>query len=89
MFYQSCVPYRGYGVRLSVDAREPTWFEGEQQRYIVSWTVKKEGWVLQDKDKLATFTEPSHFTSVGEALDFGEARAHTFIDSVVASGRHR
>jgi hypothetical protein len=83
MLCQSCVPYRGYGIVLSVAALESTSFEGEQQRYTVSWTIQREDGLLQDT--VGSFTESSHFTSTGEALDFGDARAHTFIDGMVAS----
>jgi hypothetical protein len=39
------------------------------------------------QDTVGSFTEPSHFTSAGEALDFGKARAHTFIDDICFEGR--
>jgi hypothetical protein len=65
---------------------EPTWFEGEEQRrYIVTWTVKKDGSLLQNKAGIESFTESSRFTSVDGTLDFGERRAHTFIDGIVAA----
>jgi hypothetical protein len=83
MLCQSCGPYRGYGVVLSVAALESTSFEGKERRYTVSWTVQREDGLLQDT--VGSFTEPSHFTSAGEAVDFGNARAHTFIDGIVAS----
>ena len=86
MLRHSCMPYRGYSVLLRVATMEPTWFEGEEQRrYIVSWTVKKEDKPLQDKAGIESFTESSRFTSVDGALDFGERRAHTFVDGIVAA----
>jgi hypothetical protein len=86
MLRHSCVPYRGYSVLLRVATIEPTWFEGEdQRRYIVSWTVKKEGMLLPNDAGIESFTEPSRFTSVDGALDFGERRAHTFVDGIVAT----
>jgi hypothetical protein len=86
MLRHFCVPYRGYSVLLHVATIEPTWFEGEEQRrYVVSWTVKKEGTLLHDKAGIESFTESSRFTSVDGALDFGERRAHTFVDGIVAA----
>ena len=89
MLRQASAPYRGYGIRLTVDALDSTSFEGEQRRYAVSWAVQKEDGVLRHKHRLESFTEPSEFTSAGEALDFGKARAQTYIDGIVALGFDR
>jgi hypothetical protein len=78
MLCQSCVPYRGYGILVQVAELENTSFNGIESRYTVSWSVNREG---PHANTIASFPEPVEFLSPGEALDYGEGRAHTFIDS--------
>jgi hypothetical protein len=90
MLCQSCGPYRTLsGVWHSSRARVHVVRGGGaavyRLLYTVSWTVQREDGLLQDT--VGSFTEPSHFTSAGEALDFGKARAHTFIDDICFEGR--
>lgn len=84
MVSHSCAPYRGYGIYLKVMEFQTTSFDGQDRRYTVTWSIHRDGPFLSAA--LASFLEPVEFMSVGEALDHGEGRAHTFIDSMLASG---
>lgn len=76
-------PYRGYGIFVEVAELESTSFNGTESRYTVSWSVQEEGPLANAP---ASFPEPGEFLSVGEALDYGEGRAQTFIDSMASAG---
>jgi hypothetical protein len=77
-------PYRGYAIFVQVAELESTSFNGTESRYTVSWSVQKGGPLT---NTVASFPEPGEFLSVGEALDYGEGRAQTFIDSAWSAGK--
>jgi hypothetical protein len=77
-------PYRGYGIFVQLAELESTSFNGTESRYTVSWSVQRKGPLA---NTVASFPEPGEFLSVGEALDYGEGRAQTFIDSTWSAGK--
>lgn len=82
MVCRLCAPYRGYGIHLTVTELEIVSFIGAQWRYTVAWSIHRDG--LQS-NVMASFAEPVEFTCFDEALDYAEARAHTFVDGIVAA----
>jgi hypothetical protein len=83
MLCQSCMPYRGYAIHIKVTEHYTTSFNGTEQRYIAVWSIHRNDDPMAST--FATFPEPLAFISIGEALDYAQARAHTFIDSLSAS----
>ena len=83
MLCRSCAPYRGYGIHLMVTELEIASFNGAERRYTVAWSIHPEG---RRSNLIASFPEPVKFTCANEALDYAEARAHTFVDCTIAAG---
>ena len=81
MLCQSCVPYRGYGIQLTVTELEIASFNGAERRFTVVWSINREGPLA---NIIASFPEPVEFTSSDEALRYAEGRAHTFVDCTIA-----
>jgi len=84
MLCRLCAPYRGYGIHLTVTELEIASFIGAQWRYTVAWSIHHRDRLRSNV--IASFAEPVEFTCVDEALDYAEARAHTFVDCIVAAG---
>jgi hypothetical protein len=82
MLSQACSPYRGFSIILQVMELEARSFNGAESRYTVAWSVQKR---TPSGGMFESFPEPVEFLSVGEALDYAEGRAHTFIDGALAS----
>jgi hypothetical protein len=78
---QSYAPYRGYGIDVQVTPAKTLSLHGVGHRYRVSWTVTSPGHLKPD---VASFPECLEFMSEGEALRYGEKRAHTFIDCIIS-----
>ncbi|HEY2021897.1 hypothetical protein [Paraburkholderia sp.] len=82
MSSQSYVPYRDCRIDVHVTAAKSHALGGISRRYRVSWSV-----VLpeQQNREVASFPEQLDFLSEQQAFKYGEKRAHTFIDSVLAA----
>jgi hypothetical protein len=82
MSSQSYVPYRDCCIEVHVTPAKSHALGGISRRYRVSWSV-----VLppQQNKEVASFPEQLDFLSEQQAFKYGEKRAHTFIDSVMAS----
>jgi len=84
MLCRSCVPYRGYGIYVNVTEHDSVSFNGMELRYIAVWSIHRKDDLRAST--LASVPEPVQFMSVGDALDCAQARAQTFIDSLLAGG---
>jgi hypothetical protein len=82
MLCQTCVPYRGYGIYVNVTEYDTVSFNGTELRYNAMWSIRREDNLRAST--LASVPEPVEFMSVGEELDYAQARAHVFIDSLLA-----
>lgn len=83
MLCRLCAPYRGYGIDIRATELEIASFIGAESRYTVAWSIHRDG---LRSNVIASFAEPLEFTCAIEALDYAEARAHTFVDCIVAAG---
>ena len=86
MLCRSCAPYRGYGIHLTVTELEIASFNGAERRYTVAWSIHRDG---LPSHVIASFPEPVEFTCADEALDYAEARSHTFVDCTIAREMQR
>lgn len=74
-------PYRDCCIKVCVTPSIAHAFGGTSRRFRVSWTVASPRHADCD---LVSFPEQLEFLSEAHALKYGEDRAHTFIDSVLA-----
>ncbi|CAD6553985.1 hypothetical protein [Paraburkholderia metrosideri] len=81
MSTQSYAPYRGCQIEVHVTPAKTHVIGGMARRYRVSWTVSSPAHLDQ---AVASFPEQFNFLSEHEAFRYGENRAHTFIDSILA-----
>jgi hypothetical protein len=82
MSSQSYVPYRDCSIEVHVTAARSHALGGISRRFRVSWSVVLPA---QQNKEVASFPEQLDFLSEQQAFKYGEKRAHTFIDSVLAS----
>jgi|GEM_PF-2491135 len=82
MSSQSYVPYRDCCIEVHVTAAKSHALGGISRRYRVSWSVVLPA---QQNREVASFPEQLDFLSEQQAFKYGEKRAHTFIDSVMAA----
>jgi hypothetical protein len=80
MSYESCAPYRGYGVEVCVTPCKSLSFHGMGRRYRVSWSIFPPDNL---SPAIASFPERAEFLHEDEAFRYGENRAHTFIDCAI------
>lgn len=76
---QTCLPYRGLGVRVRVAENAAISFNGVEPRYTVTWYVHKLGHFLPE-DVIASYADPLEFAYPEEAVAYGQRRANTFVD---------
>ncbi|MBP0588377.1 hypothetical protein J8I87_01330 [Paraburkholderia sp. LEh10] len=72
--------YRGCSIEVHVTPAKSRGMGGISRRYRVSWTVSSPDIPHRH---LASFPEQFDFLTEQEAFKYGEARAHTFIDSIM------
>ncbi|MFT4063855.1 hypothetical protein [Paraburkholderia sp.] len=82
MSSQSYVPYRDCRIEVHVTSARSRALGGISRRYRVSWSVVLPA---QENKEVASFPEQLDFLSEQQAFKYGEKRAHTFIDSVMAA----
>ncbi|CAD6545642.1 hypothetical protein [Paraburkholderia metrosideri] len=81
MASHSCVPYRGHGIEVHVSP-DPTGTLGANVvGFALRWTVSSPD---APHDELISFAEQCVFISEFDALTYGEARAHSFIDHMLS-----
>jgi hypothetical protein len=81
MASHSCAPYRGYGIDIHVSPDTAGTLGSHVAGYVLRWRVSSPG---APNEELVSFAEQYVFISEFDALTFGEARAHTFIDYVAS-----
>ncbi|WP_233839010.1 hypothetical protein [Paraburkholderia sp. ZP32-5] len=82
MSSQSYVPYRDCSIEVRVTLAKSHALGGISRRFRVSWSVVLPA---QQNREVASFPEQLDFLSEQQAFKYGEKRAHTFIDSVMAA----
>jgi hypothetical protein len=80
MSYESCAPYRGYGIEVCVTPCKSLSFNGMGRRYRVSWSIFQPD---RMSPAIASFPEQAEFLHEHEAFRYGESRAHTYIDCTI------
>lgn len=81
MTRHSCAPYRGYAIELHVGPDAMGTLGSNVQGYALRWTAS-----LADapNDEVVSFAEQSVFITEFDAIAYGEARAHAFIDHLLS-----
>ncbi|MEP9323962.1 hypothetical protein PPMP20_12585 [Paraburkholderia phymatum] len=83
MEMQSCAPYRGFSIDLTVTSTNVVSIDGKQSRYSVSWSVCS---CAAHSASIASLPADIDFMSPDEAFSYGETRAHVFIDACLDPG---
>ncbi|MBP0596308.1 hypothetical protein J8I87_43385 [Paraburkholderia sp. LEh10] len=82
---QSCAPYRGFSIDLTVTSNNVISIDGKEYRYSVSWSVRSSG---THSTPIASLPAEVDFMTPDEAFSYGETRAQVFIDGCLVSERH-
>lgn len=82
MEIQSCAPYRGFSIDLTVTSSNVVSIDGKEYRYSVSWSVRSSD---SGSTPIASLPAEVDFMTPDEAFSYGESRARVFIDGCLIS----